>query len=130
MSSPLTRIVPAVGFSKPAIIRSVVVLPQPDGPRNETNSPRSAARLKSRTAAVSPNFFWIPVNSRNDIGSLCLQGLAGATDGDLAARAATDQRDGDHRQPGDAEADESDGSRLVCPVRAEQRQVGTERRPK
>ena len=38
---------PAVGFSKPAIIRSVVVLPQPDGPRNETNSPFSAARLKS-----------------------------------------------------------------------------------
>jgi hypothetical protein len=40
MSVPSTTIVPAVGFSNPAIIRSVVVLPQPDGPRNETNSPR------------------------------------------------------------------------------------------
>ena len=47
MSSPSIVIVPAVGCSKPAIMRSVVVLPQPDGPRNETNSPRSAARLKS-----------------------------------------------------------------------------------
>ena len=47
MSSPSIVIVPAVGCSKPAIIRSVVVLPQPDGPRNDTNSPFSAARLKS-----------------------------------------------------------------------------------
>ena len=39
MSLPSTVIVPAVGRSKPPIIRSVVVLPQPDGPRNETNSP-------------------------------------------------------------------------------------------
>ena len=31
---------PAVGSSKPATMRSTVVLPQPDGPRKETNSPR------------------------------------------------------------------------------------------
>ena len=31
-SSPPTRTVPDVGSLKPAIIRSVVVLPQPDGP--------------------------------------------------------------------------------------------------
>ena len=30
---------PAVGSSKPAIIRIVVVLPQPDGPSSEKNSP-------------------------------------------------------------------------------------------
>ena len=52
MSSPSIVIVPAVGCSKPAIIRRVVVLPQPDGPRNDTNSPFSAARLKSSTATV------------------------------------------------------------------------------
>ena len=40
------RIVPEVGISKPATMRRVVVLPQPDGPRNETNSPRSTARSK------------------------------------------------------------------------------------
>ena len=64
MSSPLTWIVPLVGCSKPAIIRSVVVLPHPDGPRNDTNSPFSTARLKSWTATVSPNRFWMPVSSR------------------------------------------------------------------
>ena len=63
MSVPSTTIVPAVGFSKPAIIRSVVVLPQPDGPRNETNSPRTASRLKSSTATVPPGkVFWTPVS--------------------------------------------------------------------
>ena len=67
MSVPLTLMVPAVGCSKPAIMRRVVVFPQPDGPRNETNSPRSAARLKSSTAATSPNRFWMPDSSRKAI---------------------------------------------------------------
>ena len=35
---PMTML-PAVGSSKPATMRSTVVLPQPDGPRKETNSP-------------------------------------------------------------------------------------------
>ncbi len=52
MSTPSTVMVPAVGCSKPAIIRSVVVLPQPDGPRNDTNSPRCALRSKFSTATV------------------------------------------------------------------------------
>ena len=39
-SSPSSRIWPSEGCSKPAIIRSVVVLPQPDGPSIEKNSPR------------------------------------------------------------------------------------------
>ena len=47
MSLPATTILPAVGSSKPATMRSTVVLPQPDGPRNETNSPGSTSRLKS-----------------------------------------------------------------------------------
>jgi len=38
--------------SKPAIILSVVVLPQPDGPRKAMNSPLVTARLKSITAGV------------------------------------------------------------------------------
>ena len=36
---PLTVIVPAVGCSRSAMTRRSVVLPQPDGPMNETNSP-------------------------------------------------------------------------------------------
>ena len=74
MSSPSTVILPAVGISNPAIMRRVVVLPQPDGPRNETNSPRSAARLKSATAATSPKRFWTPVSSRNVIEAVASMG--------------------------------------------------------
>jgi hypothetical protein len=36
---PLTQIDPSVGFSRSAMTRRNVVLPQPDGPMKETNSP-------------------------------------------------------------------------------------------
>ena len=53
--SPI-RIVPAVGRSKPASMRSVVVLPQPDGPTTMTNSPSSISRSRLQTASFpSPN---------------------------------------------------------------------------
>src|SRR5438105_2620304 len=42
---------PSSGCSKPAIIRSVVVLPQPDGPSSVSSSPGSTSRLTSLTAA-------------------------------------------------------------------------------
>ena len=48
-SSPM-RTRPASGRSKPAIIRSVVVLPQPDGPSSVTSSPGATVRLTSRAA--------------------------------------------------------------------------------
>lgn len=38
-SCPAISIVPLVGDSSPAMQRSSVVLPQPDGPSSETNSP-------------------------------------------------------------------------------------------
>ena len=46
------RISPASGRSRPASMRSNVVLPHPEGPRNVTNSPGSTCRLKSRTAST------------------------------------------------------------------------------
>src|SRR5215216_3770868 len=52
---PSMRISPAVGSSKPAIIRRVVVFPQPEGPTSTTNSPSSIARLMLLTAATEPN---------------------------------------------------------------------------
>src|SRR5919197_1908106 len=61
-SLPPTRMAPEVGSSKPATILSTVVLPQPDGPRNETNSPGAASRLKSCTTVFWPKDFltcWI-----------------------------------------------------------------------
>jgi hypothetical protein len=67
-SAPWMAIVPEVGFSKPATIRNVVVLPQPLGPRNETNSPFAACRLKSATATVPPaNSLRTSVRSRKPI---------------------------------------------------------------
>ena len=54
MSLPATTMLPAVGSSKPATMRSTVVLPQPEGPRNDTNSPAPASRLKSWTTVVVP----------------------------------------------------------------------------
>src|SRR5437867_820373 len=41
----------------PATIRSVVVLLQPDGPRNATNSPLRISRSSASTAVTSPKRF-------------------------------------------------------------------------
>src|SRR4051795_6921878 len=54
-SSPPRLIVPDVGNSSPAIMRSVVVLPQPDGPSRQKNSPSAMVKLVPRTAAKPPN---------------------------------------------------------------------------
>jgi len=54
MVRPSIAMVPSLGARKPAIIRSVVVLPQPDGPRRETNSPGGSVRLKRSTAVTLP----------------------------------------------------------------------------
>jgi hypothetical protein len=57
MSRPSTRIVPSSGASNPATIRSTVVLPQPEGPRSETNSPFSMGSEKSLTTRFAPKAF-------------------------------------------------------------------------
>ncbi len=51
-----TRIEPVSGTRYPAIRRSVVVLPQPDGPNSVTNSLSGMSSLKSLSApcAASP----------------------------------------------------------------------------
>src|SRR5262245_9358841 len=54
-SSPSRRIWPEVGSSSPAIILSVVVLPQPEGPSRQKNEPSAMVKLDSFTAANSPN---------------------------------------------------------------------------
>ncbi len=43
-SSPSSRMRPEVGSSSPAIMRSVVVLPQPEGPSRQKNSPSSTTK--------------------------------------------------------------------------------------
>jgi hypothetical protein len=46
------RTIPAVIGSSPAIIRSAVVFPQPDGPTKTTNSPSATWRSNSESAFV------------------------------------------------------------------------------
>jgi hypothetical protein len=51
---PSISMVPVAGGMKPAIMRKVVVLPQPDGPSSETNSPLAISSEKSSTALKLP----------------------------------------------------------------------------
>ena len=51
---------PRVGSSKPPIIRSVVVLPQPDGPSSAKKLPRSISSERSSTATTSSKRFVTP----------------------------------------------------------------------
>src|SRR5947207_5757553 len=52
-SSPPRWIRPRVGSSRPAIMRSVVVLPQPEGPSRQKNSPSLTVKVESFTATNS-----------------------------------------------------------------------------
>src|SRR5262249_24038757 len=46
---------PESGNSKPAIMRSEVVLPQPEGPSREKNSPAAMSSVTSSTATTRPS---------------------------------------------------------------------------
>src|SRR5476651_49697 len=52
---PSSKILPDVAGSRPARMRNNVVLPQPLGPTNEMNSPRSIVIPMLRSASRSPN---------------------------------------------------------------------------
>src|SRR5918994_5558517 len=54
-SRPSMLMMPAVGSSNPAISRSSVDLPQPDGPTKTTNSPFSMTRSMPGMMIVDPN---------------------------------------------------------------------------
>src|SRR5215211_2998835 len=54
--SPI-RISPSVTDSRPASIRSAVVLPEPEGPTRTRNSPSAAASVSSLTASTASKRF-------------------------------------------------------------------------
>ncbi|MNG35411.1 hypothetical protein D3C84_1221350 [compost metagenome] len=54
MFLPSRRICPELRLSRPAIIRSRVVLPHPEGPRKHTSLPSGRCRLTSVTAQMEP----------------------------------------------------------------------------
>ena len=55
MSLPSTRTDPVSAVSKPATMRSAVVLPQPDGPSSATSSPGAISIDSPSRALVAPN---------------------------------------------------------------------------
>ena len=55
MSKPPTEIWPEVGGINPVIIRMVVDLPAPLGPRNPSTSPFSTVKETPFTATFGPN---------------------------------------------------------------------------
>src|SRR5688572_15390047 len=54
MERPSRRISPSSGTSSPARSRRVVVLPHPEGPRSEKNSPRPISSDTPSTAVCAP----------------------------------------------------------------------------
>src|SRR5688500_18782191 len=66
MSSPARTMRPVSGCANPATIRRVVVLPQPEGPSSEQNSPGRTSRERSSTARTSRKDFLSPSSTRLD----------------------------------------------------------------
>src|SRR4026209_1048590 len=64
MSRPPCQIEPALCASSPAMIRSSVVLPHPDGPRKQRNSPCATSSRMSRSAVKAPKSLRIPSSRR------------------------------------------------------------------
>jgi hypothetical protein len=67
MSLPPMVRVPSLTSSSPAIMRSVVDLPQPDGPRRIANVPSSTRNETSSTPIASPQRLVMPLSSMVDI---------------------------------------------------------------
>src|SRR5215218_11154491 len=65
MSSSPSSTWPAVGVSRPATMRSVVVLPHPDGPSRAKKEPAGMVSVRSSTATALPNALRRPTRRRS-----------------------------------------------------------------
>ena len=61
-STPSMAICPALGASKPPMMRKSVDLPEPDGPNRQTSSPSSMTRSMASSAMTLPNALAMPLN--------------------------------------------------------------------
>src|SRR6185437_12165469 len=68
MGTPSRRISPASGSKYCVIMRMVVDLPAPFGPRNPTTCPRSMSKATSSTAGMPSNRFVTFLSERRDMG--------------------------------------------------------------
>src|SRR5215831_19345112 len=103
MSFPPSRISPAVGSTKPAIMRSVVVLPQPEGPSSTTSSPCRMSRSTSATACTSPYVLVRPLSCSRAIASSEHSRELDVTVGEQ--HPGSDERDLQHRHRRDRRID-------------------------
>ena len=69
MGRPSKVISPALSVSSPARMRSVVDLPQPDGPTSTVNSPSGSVRFSGGRTLVEPNAFSTSSNTISGIQS-------------------------------------------------------------
>ena len=84
MSLPSSRIAPPSGRTNPATIISVVVLPEPEGPSSEKNSPGAIERVMASTTVSSSYRF---VNPRSSIAPRAAATGAGNANSSIAAGA-------------------------------------------
>src|SRR5262249_51046630 len=76
MSRPPCSMRPVVWMSRPAMARRSVVLPQPDGPRKQPNSPSAISSEMSPSAVKAPNFLVRPwIRRKGGVGNPLLLGL-------------------------------------------------------
>src|SRR5687767_14361160 len=76
---PPKRISPASGRSKPAIMRSVVVLPHPEPPTSATSSPGAMSRDSASTARAPPKRLVTPRRLMSTSARIFLQPLLDET---------------------------------------------------
>src|SRR5688572_6806140 len=76
---PPKRISPASGRSKPAIMRSVVVLPHPEPPTSATSSPGAMSRDSASTARAPPKRLVRPRKLMSTSAGVLLQPLLDET---------------------------------------------------
>src|SRR5271157_5819262 len=127
-SCPPTNTRPDEGDSKPAIILRVVVLPQPEPPRRETNSPFSTEIESSRTTGLPPKLFDTESSSMNAIPCSLLSSVRAAGRAGPAGSAAQGLDEPDEA-PGEDEAEDRQRRGLVGEVAAHQGHVRPEGGP-
>src|SRR3954447_16726565 len=80
MTLPATKIRPFSGDSSLFRRRSIVDLPEPDGPTRKTNSPFWMSALASRSATTSPLYAFVTFSSLIMGGSLVQTGCRATVD--------------------------------------------------
>src|SRR5258708_2041560 len=121
-SSPSSRMRPSDGSSSPAIMRNVVVLPQPDGPSMTKKVPLSTVNVEFLTAVNPPNCL------RRFSTRICAMASVRKVAHDYESERAGQDRDEGItveaererlHQHGHADADDGNGARLPRPAPAE-----------